>query len=173
MDISQIIVTGLASSVGALFSAFIGAKFAIDKYQKEKGFDARLEWHRNIGDVSRRLRNRTKAFKYFKSQENKEALNSDLIKEIGDLSFKFQELAEQSPMYANTDTHREIAKVISYMNSLTSSFEKAVENLENKNHPINLSLVAMSLVYDLVARDIRAMTGLKKLPEQEKLDIVG
>lgn len=160
----QIIITTMASSIGALISAYIGSKLAIKKYQKEKGFDAHIKWHEKLSDTLVKLRTRSKSLRYFIKENNKEAQNLDFIKDISKLSFEFQELAEQSVMYAKKDTHMEIIKLISYMNNLTASFEKKNgSSLSEKEHPFNKSINAMNILYDLISRDFREMTGLDKI----------
>jgi len=90
--------------------------------------------------------------------------NNSTLTLKADLAFEFQELSEQSFIYAEKNTHNEIVKVITYMNGLKESFESnQINNFNDKNHPINLSIMGISKVYDLVSQDLREMIGLENI----------
>jgi hypothetical protein len=138
--------------------------FKADLVKQQKGFNERFEWYKKLADVSKKLKNRIKIQKYYMQQNNQEAMNTNVMNELADLAFAFQELSEQSLIYAEKNTHNEIVKVISYMNGLKESFESNhINNFDDKNHPINLSIQGISTVYDLVSHDLREMMGLEDI----------
>jgi hypothetical protein len=140
--------------------------FKADLVKQQKGFNERFEWYKKLADVSKKLKNRTKIQKYYMQQNNQEAMNTNVMNELADLAFAFQELSEQSLIYAEKNTHNEIVKVISYMNGLKESFESNhINNFDDKNHPMNLSIQGISTVYDLVSHDLREMMGLEDISE--------
>lgn len=133
----------------------------LELIRQQKGFDERFAWHKELVDVSKKLSNKMKAQKYFMQQDNREAMSLKVVNELADVSFKFQELSEQSFLYAEKDTHYEIVKVISNMNKLNESFElDQSKDFTNENHPFNLSINYILTIHNLVSQDLRKMMGL-------------
>jgi len=138
--------------------------FKADLLKQHKGFNERFEWYKKLAEVSKKLKNRIKIQKYYMQQNNQKVMNLKVMNELDDLAFEFQELSEQSFIYAEKNTHNEIVKVITYMNGLKESFESnQINNFNDKNHPINLSIMGISKVYDLVSQDLREMIGLENI----------
>lgn len=153
-------------------ASYSGAFFGIKKYEKEKSFDYRIKWHQELIDTTKKLLNRSNSLKYFIQKNNTDATNIEVIQELGHLSFKFQELAEQSSIYAEKNTHNHIKEVVLYLNSLEKSFVEHIDDkdLENELHPFNLSIIGLNVILSLATRDMRKMLGLKKLDEHKWLN---
>lgn len=167
------IIVAVASCVGALLSGVLGAELALRRYRGERSFDARVKWHRELAEVAKVLSNRSRAFRHAMLRGLPEQLLPE-AQDLGPLAFRFQELAEQAPLYAKPDTCSAIRQVMAQLDDLASLFEDA-PGLEpqidsDSSHPFDVSIAGMSLVFDLLARDLRELLGLKKLDEHAFLD---
>ena len=167
------IVVAVASCVGALLSGVLGAALAMRRYRGERSFDARVEWHRELAETAKKLSNRSRAFRQALQQGFPQQLLPG-AEELGTLAFRFQELAEQAPLYAKPDTCSAIRQVIADLNDLAPLFEDAPEPEPEADpdnpHPFDVSIAGMEAVFMLLARDLRQMLGLKKLDEHKVLD---
>ena len=143
------------------------------RYRRERSFDARVEWHRELAETAKTLSNRSRAFRY----AGKHGLPAQLLpgaQELGTLAFRFQELAEQASLFAKPDTCSAIRQVMAELDDLVPLFEDAPD-LEpdagqDNPHPFDVSIAGMNLVYELLARDLRELLGLKKLDDHAFLD---
>jgi len=172
---TQTLITTVASSIGALLAAGVGTYLGQRKFRHERSYDARVNWHRELAETVKKLRNRSKALQYFRERGSAAEEVLEAVKNVGELAFKFQELAEQASLYAQKSTCKAIAQIVSEMNSLSPQFENPPpKNSNNKSEEtpdfFTTSLMGLNIVYDLLARDLRELLGLEKLDEHQKLD---
>ena len=90
-----------------------------------------------------------------------------LVEELGELSFKFQEQAELSALYATKRTHAAIQRVLAQM---TEAAQPAPDDptamTQQKAQEIYRSSISgQEQVYDLLAQDLREMLGLAHLDD--------
>lgn len=170
---TETIIVAVASCVGALLSGVLGAALAMRRYRGERSFDARVEWHRELAEKAKTLSNRSRAFRYALQR----GLPQQLLpgaKDLGELAFRFQELAQLAPLYAKPDTCSAIQQVLVDLDNLAPLFDDAPipepEPDPDSPHPFDVSMAGMEAVFMLLARDLRQMLGLKKLGEHEVLD---
>jgi hypothetical protein len=161
-------LTPVLSALGALAAAWLGTRLGLRKFRAERAFDARLEWHRNLAETAKVLRNRTLAFKSFTAQGVPEQVAVPLVQELGALSFKFQELAEVASLYASKSTCSAIGEVMAQMNHEGQAFISSRGGNEpsrgdSHNQMFTASVGGMERVYELLARDLRDLLGLERL----------
>ena len=169
MSIESVITT-ILTALGALFAAWIGTMLGLRKFRKERAFDARLEWHRKLAETARILRNRTKSFVAFKNAGTPMEAVMPLMQELQELSFQFQELAEQASMYATSSTYSEIKKVLDEMTKvakLYAKYEESEETIGRSQAMYDSSMKVFENIYNLLARDLRKMFGLEELTNME------
>jgi hypothetical protein len=111
--VTQTLITTTASSIGALVAAGIGTYLAQRKFRHERSYDARVNWHRDLAETVKKLRNRTKALQYFREINSAAEEILESVKNVGELAFKFQELAEQASLYAKKSTCKAIGQIVS------------------------------------------------------------
>jgi hypothetical protein len=172
---TQTLITAAASSVGALFAAAVGTYLGQRKFRHERSYDARVNWHRELAETVKKLRNRSKSLLYFRERDSAAEEVLEVVNNIGELAFKFQELAEQASLYAKKGTCKAIGQIVKDLNSLTPQFEnppprKRENDYDEASDPFEISMLGLNLVYDLLARDLRELLGLEKLDEHQNLD---
>ena len=171
------VIMPVMSALGALAAAWVGTQLGLRKFRQERAFDARLEWHRNLAETAKVLRNRARAIGAFQRGGMPTEVALPLVKELGTLAFRFQELAEQASLYATKPTHAAIRDVLAQMTGVAQPFAK----LPDPEDPVAVtqqqvqemyrsSMSGMERVYDLLARDLREMLGLERLDEHQSLD---
>jgi len=171
------LITPVMSALGALIAAWVGTQLGLRKFRQERAFDARLEWHRNLAETAKALWNRTRAFAAFRRGGTPTEAALPLVSELGNLAFKFQELAELASLYATKRTHVAIRDVLAQMQGAAKPFAKypdpddptAVTQRQSEEMYRNTTS-GMERVYDLLARDLREMLGLERLDEHRSLD---
>ena len=161
-------VTPVVSGLCALIAAWVGTKLGLRKFRQERAFDARLEWHRNLAETAKTLRNRTRSFVAFQRMDTPAEVALPLVSELGELSFKFQEQAELSALYATKRTHAAIQDVLAKM---TAVAQPAADNPtamtpQKAQEIYRSSISGQEQVYDLLAQDLREMLGLAHLDER-------
>lgn len=171
------VITPAMAALGALIAAWVGTRLGLQKFRQERAFDARLDWHRKLAETAKVLRNRTRTVGAFDRGGTPIEVALPLIKEVGELAFRFQELAETSALYATNRTHEAIRDVLAQMTKPAQAFAEYPEPQDQRNelqqraqdlHQISLS--GMGRVYDLLARDLRKMLDLEPLEEHRLLD---
>lgn len=173
--VTQTFITTVASSLGALLAAGVGTYLGQRKFRHERSYDARVNWHRELAETVKKLRNRSKALQYFRERGSAAEEVLEAVKNVGELAFKFQELAEQASLYAKKGTCTAIAQIVSDLNSLSPQFENPPPRNRNNDSeetpdPFKTSMLGLNVVYELLARDLRELLGLEKLEEHQKLD---
>lgn len=170
---AETIIVAVASCVGALFSGALGAALAMRRYRGERSFDARVEWHRELAETAKTLSNRSRAFRTALQR----GLPQQLLpgaQDLGELAFRFQEMAQLAPLYAKPDTCSAIQEVLGDLDNLAPLFDDApVPEQEvdpDSPHPFDVSIAGMEAVFMLLARDLRQLLGLQKLDEHKVLD---
>jgi hypothetical protein len=163
------VFTAVLTALGALIAAWMGTMLGLRKFRKERAFDARLEWHRKLAETAKILRNRTRAFLAFKRGGTPMEVVLPLVQELGELSFTFQELAEQASLYATNRTYSEIRDVLEEMTKVSQAYanyeEHSKETIEQSQAMYTSTMHGLERVYNLLARDLREMFGLDELEE--------
>jgi hypothetical protein len=85
-----------------------------------------------------------------------------VVQNISELAFKFQEVAEQAPLYAKKDTCLAIQGVVTKMNALAPQFENP-PTPGDAVHPFDLSMTGLEIIYGLLTRDTRELLDLEPL----------
>lgn len=173
-DVVDTFIIAAASSVGALVSGVVGTRLALRRYRSERSYDARVAWHRELAETVKALSNRSRALRFFLQKDSPAPELLPAVQEVGELAFRFQELAEQASLYAKKDTYLAIRDIVAELDELSPQFENPPELLpvpeEGEPHPYDISLAGLSMIYDLLARDLRELLGLKKLDDHAYLD---
>ena len=169
------VITAGLSGASALIAAWIGTRLGLRKFRAERAFDARLEWHRKLAETAKVLHNRTRAFHAFKRGRTPEEVALPLVKDLSELAFRFQELAETASLYATKRTHGAIRAVLAEMTTSAQPFAEYADDDDEATQQLAReiyvkSLAGMERVYDLLARDLRDMLGLERLDEHHGLD---
>jgi hypothetical protein len=174
---TEALVTAALSAASALIAAWVGTQLGLRKFRQERSFDARLEWHRRLAETAKVLRNRVRAFHAFQRGGTPEDVPLSLVKDIGQLSFQFQELTESASLYATRRTLTAIQNVLADMTESAQPFSQYPSDdadhdamQRSAGEMYKRSLAGMERVYDLLARDLREMLGLERLKEHESLD---
>lgn len=160
-------ITPVASGLGALIAAWVGTQLGLRKFRQERAFDARLEWHRNLATTAKVLRNRTRAFVAFQRMDTPAEVGLPLVRELGELSFKFQEQAEVSALYAAKRTHVAIQGVLAQMTEVAQPDPEDPTSVtpQKAQEIYRSSISGLEQVHDLLAQDLREMLGLDHLDE--------
>jgi hypothetical protein len=174
--VTQTLITAAASSIGALVAAAVGTYLAQRKFRQERSYDARVNWHRELAETVKKLSNRSRALQYFRERNSSAEELLDAVKNVGELAFKFQELAELASLYAKKSTCKAIGQIIGELNRLSPQFEnppskKKESDAEKASDPFKESILSLNVVYDLLARDLRELLELEKLDEHQELDV--
>jgi len=175
--ITQTLITTVAAAIGALIAAAAGTFLAQRKFKQERSYDARVNWHRELAETVKKLSNRSKALRYFRERGSAAEEVLDAVKNVGELAFNFQELAEQSSLYAKKSTCKAIGEIVSELNSLKLQFDNPPPKKRESDDgdelfdPFKTSMLGLNVVYELLARDLRELLGLEKLDEHQKLDL--
>lgn len=177
MDLTQTLITTAASSIGALIAAAVGTYLGQRKFRHERSYDARVNWHRELAETVKKLRNRSKALQHFRESGSAAEEVLETVKNVGELAFKFQELAEQASLYAKKSTCKAIGYIVSDLNGLTLQFENPPprnndQESDERHDPFKASMLGLNVIYELLARDLRELLGLEKLDEHQKLDLL-
>lgn len=168
-----VVSSSLGALLGGLGASWYGTRAAMRKFQHERAFDARVTWHRELAETAMVLRNRSRGLRYARHREMPPELVVPELQKLGELMFRFQELAEQAPLYAKRETSKSLGEVIHEMNGLRSSFENPPPLSDDPDappHPYDLSMSALELIFLMLARDMREMLNLGDLPEFETLE---
>ena len=170
------LVTPLLSGLSALVCAWVGTQLGLRKFRQERAFVARLEWHRKLAETARVLRNRTRALGAFRQGGTPAEVALPLVNELSKLAFDFQEQAELSALYATTETHAAIQRVLAQMTEAAQPFGKHPDpddptavTQQVGEKMFRTSMAGMERVYDLLAQDLREMFGLECLDEHQSL----
>jgi hypothetical protein len=154
-------------------SGVVATRLALRRYRSERSYDARVAWHRELAETVKALSNRSRALRFF-FQKDSPAPELPALQEVGELAFRFQELAEQASLYAKKDTYLAIRDIVAELDELSPQFENPPELLpepeQGEPHPFDISLAGLSVIYDLLARDLRELLGLKKLDDHAHID---
>jgi hypothetical protein len=167
------VLTATMSGIGALVAAWIGTLLGFRRFREERSFDACLEWHRKLAEITKVLRNRIRSIPQLRPEIPEEAV-VPLLKEMGQLAFQFQEMAEVASLYANRRTYAAVRDVLAEMTKSAQAFgpsrNPATNSAEEWLKMRNSSLSGLERVYNLLARDMRAMLHLELLDEHRNLD---
>jgi hypothetical protein len=179
------LLTAALSAGAALVAAWAGTRLGLRKFRAERAFDARLEWHRKLAETAKVLRNRLRALPVLRLPKDMpedvreemaaEVQNMPLFKDLNEMAFRFQELAETASLYATKRTYAAVRGALADMTKSAQPFAKrsAADSdevvLEHAREMHRKSLAGMERVYDLLARDLREMLGLEPLDEHRKL----
>ena len=98
-----------------------------------------------------------------------------LLKDVSQLAFTFQELAETASLYATKRTYAAICDALAQMTQGSRLFAESLDDApeptpEQATETYKSSIAGMERVYDLLARDMRSMLGLERLEEHRALD---
>jgi hypothetical protein len=165
---SDALASAVLTSLGALIAAWVGTQLGLRKFRSERAFDARVEWHRELAETARVLRNRTKALVAFQRGGTPEEIAVPLLQELSELAFAFQELSEQASLYASKPTYLAIKEVLVEMTRGSRAFttypaEQDSVSPQDVQRLFTSSIDGFERVYDLLARDLRKLYGLEPL----------
>lgn len=167
------LVTPALSALSALLAAWFGTHLGLRRFRRERSFDACLEWHRKLAETAKTLRNRTRALPQLSPDVPSESV-VPLLKEMNQLAFQFQELSEIASLYASKRTYAAVRDALAKMTKSAQAFgpnhDPASVSAKEGREMYNASLDGMERVYNLLARDLRAMLGLEPLGEHRELD---
>ncbi len=167
------VLTAALSAVSALLAAWFGTQLGLRRFRQERSFDARLEWHRKLAETAKTLLNRTRALPQLRSDVPGEAV-VPLVEEMAQLAFHFQEHAEVASLYASRRTCAAVRDTVAAMTKSAQTFRPARDpssiSIEEGRAMRDASLAGLERVYNLLARDLRAMLNLERLDEHRDLD---
>jgi hypothetical protein len=171
----ETLFTAAMSAVGALLAAWVGTQLGLRKFRQERAFDARLDWHRKLAETAKVLLNRTRAFWAFRQGGTPVEVALPLVKELGQLAFTFQELAELASLYATKRTHTAVREAVKQMTKGAQIFatypkDTTIVTEQQAQDMFTSSMSGIERVYNLLARDMRDMLGLEGLDEHRSLD---
>ena len=112
-ELTQPVITALASALGATVAAFLGVHIAFRRFRRERSYEVRLEWHRNVAEVARRIRNAARS-------------GAD----ISELTGRFLELAEQASIYAPPSTCALISGLVHDLRHTTGKGHQTLNGVE-------------------------------------------
>lgn len=165
-----VVSSSLGALLGGLGASWYGTRAAMRKFRHERSYDARVAWHQDLAKTAKVLRNRSRAVQTFKRGDIPAEVALPELQKISELAFRFQELAEQAPLYARSETCVAIGEVLSEMNRLYAvDFENPPTD-KDEDGPFEMSQSGLQLVFLMAARDLRTMLNLGPIPEIEVLD---
>lgn len=162
----------IASGLGALLAAILGVRLALRQYRDERALDRRLDWYARMSEVARILTNRSAAFEFHVRQGDAEEV-SNLLPQLADLAYKFQELALFAEFYAAPDTVAVLQETITSLNGLASEMARTYRGAPNSSATRDASrersMRIIKRASEFLARDIRRELGLEPLPQHRSL----
>ena len=172
----HLIATFISTIATGLIAGYAGIRFGMSKLRNERAFDKQLEWYEDLGKTIHILLNRYTSFRAYLLRGSFPLDVESMVKDLGNLSFRFQELAAMADMYAPSDTYRVVSDGVAEMNRLGAIIMPSSLNPSPEAHQAGEAAMAESIdtlriIGGYVARDMRVHLGLDTLPVHKHLPV--